>query len=80
MEYLFWGMFAGVVTIAAVDFIFAQEKRMERSYYKMTGAMLFLLGFSAVTAVYEVAKTGRTTKSDKISRTTERIGKKNKWL
>lgn len=27
MEYLFWGMFAGVVTIAAVDLIFAQEKK-----------------------------------------------------
>lgn len=46
----------------------------------MTRVMLFLLGFSAVTAVYEVAKTGRTTRSDKISRSTERIGKKNKWL
>jgi len=31
----------------------------------MTEAILFLVGFTCVTSVYEIAKTGKTTKSDK---------------
>lgn len=34
----------------------------------MAEAFLFLLGFTSVTAVYEIAKTGKKTKSDKIIR------------
>ena len=30
--------------------------------------LLFLLGFTSVTTVYEIAKTGKRTKSDKVSR------------
>ena len=30
--------------------------------------LLFLLGFTSVTTVYEIAKTGKRTKSDKVNR------------
>ena len=34
----------------------------------VTNVLLFLLGFTSVTTVYEIAKTGKGTKSDKLSR------------
>lgn len=34
----------------------------------MAEALLFLLGFTSVTTVYEIAKTGKKTKSDKANR------------
>lgn len=34
----------------------------------MANVLLFLLGFTSVTTVYEIAKTGKRTKSDKVSR------------
>lgn len=34
----------------------------------MANVLLFLLGFTSVTTVYEIAKTGKRTKSDKIDR------------
>lgn len=34
----------------------------------MAEALLFLLGFTSVTTVYEIAKTGKKTKSDKVNR------------
>lgn len=34
----------------------------------MAEAFLFLLGFTSVTAVYEIAKTGKSSKSDKVKR------------
>ncbi len=34
----------------------------------MTNVFLFLLGFTSVTTVYEIAKTGKRTKSDKVNR------------
>lgn len=37
----------------------------------MAEAFLFLLGFTSVTAVYEIAKTGKKTKSDKVNRATD---------
>ena len=33
-----------------------------------TNVLLFLLGFINVTTVYEIAKTGKKTKSDKVNR------------
>lgn len=41
----------------------------------MTEAMLFLLGFTCITCVYEIAKTGRQGKTEKIRKVVERIGK-----
>jgi len=38
--------------------------------------LLFLLGFTSVTTVYEIAKTGKRTKSDKVSRAANSLGKK----
>lgn len=35
----------------------------------MTGAMLFLLGFTSIVGVYEVAKSGSKTKTNKIEKT-----------
>ncbi len=40
--------------------------------------LLFLLGFTSVTTVYEIAKTGKRTKSDKVSRAANSLNKK-KW-
>lgn len=34
----------------------------------MANVVLFLLGFTSVTTVYEIAKTGKRTKADKVSR------------
>ena len=34
----------------------------------MAEAFLFLLGFTSVTAVYEIAKTGKKTKTDRMNR------------
>lgn len=34
----------------------------------MVNAVLFLLGFASVTGVYEIAKTSKRTKTDKIDR------------
>ena len=34
----------------------------------MEGAAMFLLGFTSITAIYEIAKTGTKTKSDKVNR------------
>ena len=35
----------------------------------MVNAFLFMLGFTGVVSVYEIAKTGKKTKSDKLERT-----------
>lgn len=37
----------------------------------MTETMLFLLGFTAMTSIYEIAKTGKKVKSDKVKRAVE---------
>lgn len=34
----------------------------------IANVLLFLLGFTSVTTVYEIAKTGKRTKSDKVNR------------
>lgn len=41
----------------------------------MSGAMLFLLGFTSITTVYEIAKSGKKTNSQKMQRAVE-ISKK----
>ena len=41
------------------------------------GLLLFALGFTCVTSVYEISKTGKSSKSDKVRRSAEKfIGKK----
>ena len=37
----------------------------------MANVFLLLLGFTSVTTVYEIAKTGKRTKSDKVNRTVD---------
>lgn len=37
----------------------------------MTGATLFLLGFSAIVSVYEIAKSGKRSSSQKLQRSIE---------
>lgn len=44
----------------------------------MIEVMLFMIGFSSVVSVYEIAKTTKSTKSNAIRREAERIGKKRK--
>jgi len=44
----------------------------------MTEAILFLLGFSSITAVYEIATTGKKTKSDRIQKKAESCKKHTK--
>lgn len=44
----------------------------------MTEAILFLLGFTSITTVYEIAMTGRKTKSDRIQKRAEIIKKRLK--
>ncbi|MCI8373798.1 MAG: hypothetical protein HFI75_15705 [Lachnospiraceae bacterium] len=44
----------------------------------MSGAMLFLLGFTSITAVYEIAVTGKRTKSERIQKKTESFARKRK--
>lgn len=44
----------------------------------MAEAMLFMLGFGAVTSVYEIVKTAKSTKSSAIKREAEKIGKKRR--
>lgn len=34
----------------------------------MTNAVLFLLGFTSITSIYEIAKTGRQTKSSNVKK------------
>lgn len=41
-----------------------------------TNILLFILGFTSVTTVYEIAKSGKHTKSDKISRAADSLKKK----
>lgn len=41
-------------------------------------ALLFLLGFTSVTTVYEIAKTGKKTKSDKVNRAVDTWKRKSK--
>lgn len=41
-------------------------------------AMLFLLGFASITTVYEIAKTGRKTKSEKLTKSADSYSKKLK--
>jgi len=40
---------------------------LRRSIIMMANVVLFLLGFTSVTTVYEIVKTGKRTKSDKVS-------------
>lgn len=65
MNYVLLGMLtAGAVIITA-------ELLMECACWgrclQMAEALLFLLGFTSVTTVYEIAKTGKKTKSDKVN-------------
>ena len=42
----------------------------------MTEAMLFVLGFTCITGVYEIAVTGKKSKSDKVQKAIERLIKR----
>lgn len=44
----------------------------------MSEAMLFLLGFTSITAVYEIAVTGKRTKSERIRKKTESFAGKER--
>lgn len=44
----------------------------------MTNAVLFLLGFTSITSIYEIAKTGRQTKSSNVRKAVK--GLKHKGL
>lgn len=41
----------------------------------MANAILFLLGFTSVTTVYEIAKTGKKVKSDNVKKAVSSLGK-----
>lgn len=43
----------------------------------MEGLMLFVLGFNCVSSIYEISKTRKTNKSEKVKKTAEKlIGRK----
>ncbi len=42
----------------------------------MTNAVLFLLGFTSITSIYEIAKTGKQTKSSNVKKSVGALGKK----
>ena len=42
----------------------------------MAEAMLFILGFTSITGVYEIAVTGKRAKSDRLQKAAERLGKR----
>ena len=65
MEYLIYGMLAACVVIAGAELFLAYG---EYGGKKMANVFLLLLGFTSVTTVYEIAKTGKRTKSDKVNR------------
>lgn len=41
----------------------------------MTEVILFMLGFTAITSVYEIAKSSKSNQSSKLKRDTERLRK-----
>lgn len=41
----------------------------------MANALMFLLGFSSIVSVYEIAKTGKKCKADKVARGIEKCKK-----
>ena len=77
MNYLIAGMIAGAACIVVAELMWAQFfKKGEQG--TMIDAMLFMIGFSSVVSVYEIAKTTKSTKSDAIRREAEKIGRKRK--
>ena len=44
----------------------------------MVEVMMFMLGFTAITTVYEIAKTSKSNRSNKVIRDTERANKTRK--
>ena len=44
----------------------------------MVEAMLFMLGFTGVVSIYEIAKTSKSSKSNAIKRDAMKIGRKHK--
>lgn len=50
----------------------------EREVGIMVEAMLFMLGFTGVVSVYEIAKTSKSSKSNLIKRDAVKIGRKSK--
>ena len=44
----------------------------------MTEVLMFMLGFSGVVSVYEIAKTSKNTKGNTIKKEAEKLSKNNK--
>lgn len=66
MRYVLLGMCVGVVAIAVAETLVAGLA--QKGVKIMSNALLFLLGFSSITTIYEIAKTGKKTNSQKLQR------------
>lgn len=44
----------------------------------LTNVMMFLAGMGSITTIYEIAKTARSSRSQKIKKMTDQISRKNK--
>lgn len=63
MNYLIAGMITGVVFIGIAEVLWVQK-----GDEKMTEAILFLLGFTCVSTIYEISKTGKVQKTDSLKK------------
>ena len=71
MQYLLAGMVCGLVAVCIADAVWAQEGGVA-----MAEAFLFITGFTAVSAIYEIAKTAKSSKSENVRRAAEQVSKK----
>lgn len=72
MNYLITGMVADIVCIVAVVF------SIRKGVMLMVEAMLFMVGFTGITTIYEIVKTTKSTKGNSVRRDAEKIGRKFK--
>ena len=74
MQYFIFGVLtAGAVIVATELFL---EYGFQGGETMAANILLFILGFTSMTTVYEIAKNGKHTKSDKINRAAEPWKKK----
>ena len=74
MQYFIFGVLtAGAVIVATELFL---EYGFQGGETMAANILLFILGFTSMTTVYEIAKTGKRTRSDKINRAAEPWKKK----
>ncbi len=74
MQYFIFGMLTAGAVIVSTELFF--RVWVLGGETMAANILLFILGFTSMTTVYEIAKTGKHTKSDKINRAAEPWKKK----